>query len=456
MVQLQCLSILFILVALLSVAVSYDYKQVLNYSMLFYEAQRSGKLPADQHVTWRKDSALGDKGNDGEDLTGGYYDAGDLVKFGFPMAYTITMLSWGVIAYQKGYEDAGLADNIHEAIKWGTDYFLECHVSENELYGQVGNGDIDHAWWGRPEDMTMERPAYKLTESAPGSELAGETAAALAAASIVFKNVNVDYSDELLEHAKQLFDFANNNRKSYVDSITDAAKFYDSFNGYGDELVWAAAWLAKATNDQSYLDKANDLYEEFSIASLKTLNLSWGDKTAGIEALMSQITDSDSHKQKLKSYVEDVMNNRPRTPKGLVYLNDWGSLRYSANAVFIAMRTADLGIDGFDSYISFAKSQIGYMLGDTGRSFVVGFGENFPTHAHHRASSCPDIPIPCDYHQYNATTPNPHMLYGALVGGPDENDQYTDVRTDYEHNEVACDYNAAFSGVLAAFIQHGY
>jgi endoglucanase len=43
-------------------------------SMLFYEAQRSGKLPADQRVTWRKDSALNDRGNNGEDLTGGYYD----------------------------------------------------------------------------------------------------------------------------------------------------------------------------------------------------------------------------------------------------------------------------------------------------------------------------------------------------------------------------------------------
>ncbi len=42
--------------------------------MLFYEAQRSGKLPANQRVTWRKDSALNDKGNNGEDLTGGYYD----------------------------------------------------------------------------------------------------------------------------------------------------------------------------------------------------------------------------------------------------------------------------------------------------------------------------------------------------------------------------------------------
>lgn len=42
--------------------------------MLFYEAQRSGKLPVDNRVTWRGDSALGDHGAAGEDLTGGYYD----------------------------------------------------------------------------------------------------------------------------------------------------------------------------------------------------------------------------------------------------------------------------------------------------------------------------------------------------------------------------------------------
>ena len=56
------------------VTAAYDYKPVLRNSLLFYEAQRSGKLPSDQKVTWRKDSALNDKGQKGEDLTGGYYD----------------------------------------------------------------------------------------------------------------------------------------------------------------------------------------------------------------------------------------------------------------------------------------------------------------------------------------------------------------------------------------------
>lgn len=57
---------------------SYDYDEVLHKSLLFYEAQRSGDLPASQRVTWRKDSALGDAKdsvtNVQLDLTGGYYD----------------------------------------------------------------------------------------------------------------------------------------------------------------------------------------------------------------------------------------------------------------------------------------------------------------------------------------------------------------------------------------------
>jgi hypothetical protein len=40
-----------------------------------------------------------------------------------------------------------------------------------------------------------------------------------------------------------------------------------------------------------------------------------------------------------------------------------------------------------------------------------------------------------------------------LVGGPGSNDAYTDDRSNYVNNEVACDYNAAFSGLLAKLVQ---
>nr|CAD54726.1 beta-1,4-endoglucanase [Mastotermes darwiniensis] len=428
---------------------AYDYNDVLTKSLLFYEAQRSGKLPSDQKVTWRKDSALNDKGQNGEDLTGGYYDAGDYVKFGFPMAYTATVLAWGLVDHPAGYSSAGLLDDGRKALKWVTDYLIKAHVSENELYGQVGDGDADHAYWGRPEDMTMARPAYKIDTSNPGSDLAGETAAALAAASIVFTSTDSNYANTLLTHAKQLFDFANNYRGKYSDSITQASNFYSS-SDYRDELVWAAAWLYRATNDQTYLNTAESLNDDYGL-QYWNVHFTWDSKALGATALLAKITGKQTYKDGLTSYCDSLVS-RQQTPKGLTFLDQWGSLRMISNAVYICLQAADLSINS-DTYRQFAKSQLNYILGDAGRSFVVGFGNNPPTHPHHRSSSCPDAPATCDWNNYNSADPNPHVLYGALVGGPDSNDNYEDLRSDYVANEVATDYNAAFQSLLSQAIE---
>ena len=90
----------------------------------------------------------------------------------------------------------------------------------------MGDGTTDHAYWGRPEDMTMARPSAKIDTGAPGSDLAAETAAALAAASIVFQASDPTYSSQLLSHASDLYSFADNYRGLYHNSITDAANFY--------------------------------------------------------------------------------------------------------------------------------------------------------------------------------------------------------------------------------------
>jgi len=64
---------------------------------------------------------------------------------------------------------AGALDDGRKAVKWATDYFLKAHTATNEFYGQVGQGDLDHNSWGRPEDMTMPRPSFKIDTSNPGS-----------------------------------------------------------------------------------------------------------------------------------------------------------------------------------------------------------------------------------------------------------------------------------------------
>ena len=108
----------------------------------------------------------------------------------------------------------------------------------HEFYGQVGEGGRDHSWWGPAEVMPMARPSFKITAEKPGSDLAGETAAALAAASIIFKPTDAKYAATCLEHARQLYEFAEKHQGKYSDAIGDAGGFYRSWSGFQDELAW--------------------------------------------------------------------------------------------------------------------------------------------------------------------------------------------------------------------------
>ena len=88
-------------------AQSFNYGEALQKSLFFYEAQRSGDLPTTNRINWRGDSAMQDGSDVGLDLTGGWYDAGDHVKFGLPMAASATMLAWGIVDYRDAYVQTG-------------------------------------------------------------------------------------------------------------------------------------------------------------------------------------------------------------------------------------------------------------------------------------------------------------------------------------------------------------
>ena len=438
----------------------FNYAEALQQAVYFYDCQRSGKLPDKNRVPWRGDSGLDDGADHKVDLTGGWYDAGDHVKFGLPMAASATMLAWGMVEYREAYAKSGQLDPMLANLRWATDYFIKCHTGPAEFYGQVGSGGTDHSWWGPAEVMKMRRPSFKVTAENPGSDLAGETAAALASSSIVLRSTDPAYAAKLLQHARELYTFADQHRGKYSDAISDAAQFYKSWSGYQDELVWGALWLYRATGEKDYLKKAEDGYASLGtqggtkFRSYKWTH-SWDDKSYGCYVLLAKITDRAIYHEDARRWLDfwtvGLKGERiHHTPGGLAWLDQWGSLRYAANTAFLALVYSD-GLKDEQlktRYHDFAARQINYMLGENParRSYVVGFGANPPIRPHHRTSHgswANDMNTPAD---------SRHILYGALVGGPDRNDAYKDERGNFVSNEVATDYNAGFTSALARMV----
>lgn len=441
-----------------------DYGAVLGKSMQFYYAQYSGDLPDDFPIDWRGDSALTDGSDVGLDLTGGWYDAGDHVKFGLPMAYSTSVLAWGGLSFSDGYQASGSYDALVEHLTFVTDYFLRAYddngtadIADDRFAAQVGNGHTDHAYWGAPEDMTMERPTYLVTADNPGTEVTAETAAAMAATSMLLREAgDTALADTLLGQAIKLYDFAETYLGNYADAVPNVRSFYNSFSGYEDELSWGANWLYQATGDASYLAKSEAWYD----AADANWALSWDDKGHATAVLLAEQTGDQTYVNDVEAHLGHWLSSIDTTPgtdtnEGLAWLDQWGSNRYAANTAFIAAQyakdLAEADADGNADLIArlrnFASDQIDYMLGDNpdGQSYVVGFGDDYPLNPHHRAASGTT--------NVNDPDPNAYVLEGALVGGPNAQGSYTDVRSDYIANEVATDYNAGFSGALAALVE---
>ncbi|KAF5938455.1 hypothetical protein HYC85_022714 [Camellia sinensis] len=485
-VRLCSMAPLFLLLGLLPIALAgHDYGQALTKSILFFEAQRSGYLPSTQRVQWRGHSGLNDGKANGVDLVGGYYDAGDNVKFGLPMAFTITMMSWSIVEYGRQMAASGELSHAMEAVKWGTDYLIKAHPHPYVLYGEVGDGNTDHYCWQRPEDMTTSRQAYKIDRNNPGSDLAGETAAAMAAASVVFRHHNPSYANELLTHAQQLFDFADKYRGKYDSSITVAQKYYRSVSGYADELLWAAAWLYKATNNQYYLSYLGNNGDSLGGTGWAMTEFGWDVKYAGVQTLVAKLLMGgraghyapvfEQYKEKAEFFMCSCLGkgtrNTQKTPGGLIFRQRWNNLQFVTSASFLLSVYSDYltsagknlkcasGSVSPSELLSFAKSQVDYILGDNPRatSYMVGYGNNYPQQVHHRASSIVSFKVNPSFVScrggyatwFSRKASDPNLLTGALVGGPDAYDNFADQRDNYEQTEPATYNNAPLLGILA-------
>ena len=127
------------------------------------------------------------------------------MKFGLPQFWSAATLGWTLYEYRDLFDSNGLTTKTLSILKYFTDFILKCRPNSTLLYYEVGEGGIDHGYWGPPELQTGSRPVKSTTT---GSDVCGEAAAALA---LMYLNYGGTYGQQCLDAAVSILDQGLNN-----------------------------------------------------------------------------------------------------------------------------------------------------------------------------------------------------------------------------------------------------
>ncbi len=432
-------------------AADHNYMEALAMSLYFYDSNACGKGITDGPLTWRGDchtydaeasvgsldgalKAVVDPDGDGKvDVSGGWHDAGDHIKFNLTIGFAMSSLGMSEYFNPGIYEKAGCRDHLEYELRWGADYlmkttFLDDSGNVAAIAGTVADGNVDHGIWSSPEVQTYDRPVYWLTASKNNSAVCGEMACGLLASAYVLKDSDPAYSAECVKYAKALIDFGTKNKGNNCDGMS----FYSTDSMCEDEMALASAWLyVLGEGDKPALEpnagQYNGVYDYYLY--------SWDKVWQGYAALMYKATGDSVFVDELKF----ELNNQGGLSEGTYNANGWGASRYNCAKQMNSYLIADG--DPSSSYAKGAKYQIDTILGDnsTGYSFLIGFGDSWPTHIHHRAAN------PGGDGVTSAQNPEAkYTNYGMLVGGLDGSG-YEDHADRYQYTEGALDYNGCFA-----------
>ncbi|MDO5558879.1 MAG: glycoside hydrolase family 9 protein [Oscillospiraceae bacterium] len=483
--------------------VELNYAKALQYSMYFYDANMCGtEVGEKSQYTWRDDchtydaklvldsentnmtdsfiaankDVLDPDGDGCVDVAGGFHDAGDHVKFGMPEGYSGATLGWDYYEFRDEYDKTGQSEHAETLIRYFNDYFMKCTYLDDDgkavaFCYQVGDGDIDHQYWNAPEIDEMPRKGWFATDELISTDVLSISSASLAINYLNFRDSDPEYAQKSLKYAEALFEFADRAEKKAVNK--DGGKGYYTSGKWEDDYCFASIWLYMCTKEKKYLDNVLSNVDYYAPSCW---TYCWNDVWAGVMTVLAEADDmygtkttnsvgkestefvDEFVKMQNKSPYEDInwwsqiektfdnwMNGTtPKTsPAGYAFLQVWGSARYNTATQFLAMVYDKHHGDKTSKYGEWAKSQMDYLLGENplNRCYVVGYSDISAKYPHHRAASGLSVCEDPGEQRY--------VLYGALVGGPDLDDNHIDVTSDWIYNEVTIDYNAAFVGACA-------
>lgn len=429
------------------------FETALRSAVKFYGAQRSG-----DNSNWLVGPCFTDDGSAlGLDLSGGWYDAGDHIKFSFTIGYAAYALLKAYDAFPEAFDDAydgsygapNQIPDILDEVKVAADYLAAANHSPGQMIARVGSKDTSHQSWvscdvqqGAAQDLGGS-PRPILESANAGTSALGAAALAMMARYYPDQTEATRY----LSHARDLYAIAKANPGGYQ----DPEGMYASNRSVDDDLCAAAIELYRTTGEEAFRGEALQ-YDERAGSHYWTLDHD------NVHDLCRHSLTLIGEQSALDRWVADVIGSGdggyPDSVQNGMYFvgKEWGTLRTALGAAFSAALLASVTDSESQSRVAheFALSQLNFALGDNsyGRSFLIGVGENPPQNPHHRnACGCVDVEE-CD-EQIGPCT-NKQLLVGALVGGPRApTAEYMDTMSDFVANEVAIDYNAGLVGTAA-------
>ena len=393
---------------------------VVDSLLAFYKVQRCGYTNPKFHNICHKADAT--SVIDGKnvidkkvDLTGGWHDAGDYVKFLNTTAVTTYMLLFAYdfdpVRFGFDNDENNIPDILEEA-KIGLDWMLRCNYSPTKFVTQVQDLRDHDVGWRMPENdnLQFDRPAFL----GMGKNLIGIYSSTLALASKIWKE-KIKYN-EFAEKCLAAAQVAYSNRSKAPDVDQGATGHYID-KEYAGKLALGAYELYSATGNREYLNQAF-VYAEQAGADFWW---SWGNINSLVHYRLARFD------KKYLSYLEKNLIQFALTSGKKVFENgavaSWGT-----NNTLLGISLQNIlwkRITGSDKYDRLGLTQRDFILGRNpwGICFISSFGTNSVKNLHHQISFL-----------------NGGRLTGGFAAGPAKKEFVVSQKIEYSRNDPYSDF----------------
>ena len=353
------------------------YNHVKDSLIVFFRSQRCGPTNPYLHKKCHLSDATSIAGFSSDstiDVTGGWHDAGDYIKFFSTTALTtyLMLFSYEFDSEKFGFDnDKNNVPDILEEAKIGLDWLLRCNISDSLFVLQVQDDRDHYAGWRLPENdsLQFDRPAF----TGIGKNLIGIYTAVMALASRIWSDrfADNDFANRCLTIAIQKYSIYPN----VTDLVNDQTGYYKDKVYYG-KMALGAIELFITTSDEKYLTDATN----FGDSAKSDLWWSWGDINSLAHYKIARFISRFSEYLGQNINYLNVKKDSTIFNEGSEYT--WGTTTsILGNALKAILYKSLTNSDKFDSLMILQRD---YILGRNawGISFISGIGKLFPKHLH--------------------------------------------------------------------------